>query len=184
MPGSGLLPTLSSLLTAPGGEVTSVTSPSQAHQRDTTREIPLVMQIPSSSSLLPLPFQPLEPEIHNDPYSNSRLYATSLDPLDPLMQSVQPPQALYPLYPSVSQSFSQVYHNPRSLFLANGPSFGNFPANVQWVPQSGFFQPLMYQYPLGLESHLESLPELDMRQAIAMQAAVNRKEWFGTPLLN
>jgi hypothetical protein len=91
------------------------------------------------------------------------------------------------LFPSTIQ--------PRTLFLANGPSFGNFPANVQWVPQNGFFQPVIYNHPfetkqLPSTSSSSNLPVTtnlggggDQANLVQQQDYRQKKEWFGKFLL-
>ncbi len=80
------------------------------------------------------------------------------------------------------------FYSPETplLFLANGPSFGNLPANVQWAPAADRgFQPVVYHHPFGhqpISIPTTRMMGLQLDQVLGEQLGLNRSDYFGTLL--
>ena len=137
----------------------------------------------------------LHPQIQSRPMISSSLLPLQASQfsssVDPAMSSLGASFSSFSFLPNASLFPSTI--QPRTLFLANGPSFGNFPANVQWVPQNGFFQPVIYNHPfeakqLPSTSSSSNLPVAtpggqtagaDQASLVQQQDYLQKKEWFG-----
>lgn len=99
-------------------------------------------------------------------------------PTQPLQQPLQQLQAQQHGLPVGAPSF----YSQDTLFLANGPSFGNFPANVHWAMADGVIQPVVYHHPFGHQPigiPTSRTMGLQIEHVIGQPMGLDRSDYFG-----